>query len=83
MPCRLCESTYVNRPCEVKNMIVKESHVELFNYKFITKYYQMLTTECPCKECLVKSICLNSRLECDIYLTFLEKASNGLVHVMK
>jgi len=71
MPCPLCESTYLNKPCESDILIITDSLCEIFNKKFTTGLFNALREACPCTECLVKVVCFTHRLECPDYIIFL------------
>jgi len=71
MPCQLCETTYLNKPCESDKLIIIDKLCAIFNVEFTTRLFNSLRKACPCVECLVKAICLPHRLNCPDYLKFL------------
>jgi hypothetical protein len=81
MPCKICDLVYENRPCsgipyngkkgdmfythEPERYILKSLTKETFE----TRYYR-LRDECPCKDCLVKMMCEQGRLQCSPWYHF-------------
>ena len=73
MPCNLCNSMYENPPCISKEMKIIDKVCEVYNMKYITQYFNLLTEKCPCTICLVKMTCTDKRFNCPEYLQFLSK----------
>jgi hypothetical protein len=60
MPCKTCHELFNITPCEHPTGIFTEGLFKI-NYRGdanIPHYYPVLKEKCPCKECLIKTICL-------------------------
>jgi hypothetical protein len=60
MPCKTCHELFNITPCEHPTGIFHEGLLKS-KYKLVTEityYYPVLKEKCPCKECLIKTICL-------------------------
>lgn len=86
MPCNVCENIFKVRPCETTGVTLSvQSGLESLGSKYITKLYQEyllpyinsvykdLTLFCPCKECLVRSACINGA-SCDQYTELMNRS---------
>jgi hypothetical protein len=60
MPCKTCHELFVITPCKHSTGIftkelLKRGHESVAE---LTHYYLLLKERCPCKECLIKMMCL-------------------------
>lgn len=63
MPCKVCRKVFVITPCKHPTGIFEESLankeiINRYNFFNIHRYYKLLKARCPCKECLIKGICI-------------------------
>lgn len=83
MPCDLCKEIYVNLPCRnpkfySSGLTLKDSIYSTYDYEYtrhLISVHVILTGFCPCKECLVRSMC---KIKCDEYKYRVSAADNGL-----
>ena len=66
MPCQVCKEKFMHNPCQ-------ETTIQLVELKslFDRNLYENFKEKCPCKECLVKIVCYDVRMECFDYASFL------------
>lgn len=84
MPCIFCEAEYFIMPCESDGILTKEK----INFKAgfiatttedednileqLSLFFKREKDHCPCKNCLVKMICIKT-LDCKDYNDFIDK----------
>jgi len=74
MSCKLCKEIYNNLPCLNKNTVgyILKSYMystyEKGYLRHLISVHNLLTGYCPCKECLVRSMC-NESESCTDYIS--------------
>jgi hypothetical protein len=87
MTCDLCSLLYKTPPCKtnekltIDNLRGNRNKFEVSSFNLI--YYEDLKDHCPCKECLVKTMCtMNQTTKCTQYIDFenfiITKANKGV-----
>jgi hypothetical protein len=71
MPCIFCDHFYNFKPCEYKSGKLFTPQV---SYSFVRFSFSKLNKACPCKDCLVKSMCKTDNL-CEDYIELILKPS--------
>jgi len=69
MPCQICNLSFNMKPCEHSNGIVTKELIKINNFTmqgyiepYIESIYKDLHLDCPCKECLIKMMCMSNQL---------------------
>jgi hypothetical protein len=72
MPCQVCRTKFIFNPCQETLNSRQEAPIEVgLKSLFDQNLYEDFKEKCPCKECLIKIVCYDSRMDCFNYLDFL------------
>jgi hypothetical protein len=69
MPCKACKEIFMHNPCQETTEI--KIAKDVFDRQLYDYFHEAFKTKCPCKECLIKTVCYRARMECSNYSTFL------------
>ena len=63
MPCTACPNVFTILPCEIKNRNkseINEMIREFYDTDLVKNVLKKLSIYCPCKNCLINSVCTSS-----------------------
>ena len=69
MPCKFCLKTYGMKPCEI--------YAGGYTFFPLGKVGKAFINNCPCLDCLVKTMCYDKRIDCDSYYKFIARVRSG------
>lgn len=96
MPCKVCDNFFNIKPCENKDTVIfnkqlfrkqktYETVVKVKLDRYIIATYNELHNDCPCKTCLVKTLCSGNNIReddiCDDYKVVISRNDPILVRL--